>query len=92
MPNDTLYVLWNRSHQGWRLQEPPPSTRVQEKKKARVDTAGVRREGFFGSSGKGTWLTESDVEFFTGGTIFFLCPVHAMASSLARVSGKNGRL
>jgi hypothetical protein len=53
------------------MQEPPASTNTPEKKKPYVDAGGMRREGFFGSSGKGAWLSESDVEFFTGGTLAF---------------------
>lgn len=37
--------------------------------KVRVDGSGMKRETLFGnSSSPGSWLSESDVDFFTGGT------------------------
>lgn len=39
------------------------------KGKVRVDGSGMKRETLFGnSSSPGSWLSESDVDFFTGGT------------------------
>lgn len=40
------------------------------KGKVRVDGFGMKRETLFGSSSSpGSWLSESDVDFFTGGAI-----------------------
>jgi hypothetical protein len=43
--------------------------------KVRVDGKGMKREGFMfgGKSSEGSWLSESDVDFFTSGE----CPLHS---------------
>jgi hypothetical protein len=42
-------------------------TKVAEGKKARIDGMGMKRETLFGKRQEGSWLSESDVDFFTGG-------------------------
>ena len=40
--------------------------------KVRVDGVGMKREGFMfggGKSSEGSWLSESDVDFFTSGAL-----------------------
>jgi len=46
-------------------------TEKQDNKgKVRVDGSGMKRETLFGnSSSPGSWLSESDVDFFTGGML-----------------------
>lgn len=42
--------------------------------KVRVDGTGMKREGFLfgGKSSEGSWLSESDVDFFTSGMLLFI--------------------